>query len=54
MFVILVFRFEIFRALEVLLDRKDEVIGAELGGLDRDEQKALAKTFADFSKDSTI
>ena len=54
MFVILVFRFEILRALEIFLDGRDEVVGAELGGFDRDEQGAPARTFVDFSKDSAI
>ena len=34
MFVILVFRFEIFRALEISLDKKDEIVGLELGRSD--------------------
>lgn len=34
MFIILVFRFEIFRALEVSLNRKDKIVGLELGGSD--------------------
>lgn len=41
MFFILVFRFEILRVLEVLLDGKDEVVGWELSRSDWDKWRAL-------------
>ena len=59
MLVILLFRFEILRALS--LDERDEDAGPAdvdvvelLGGSDRAERRALARTFVDFSKDSAI
>lgn len=42
MFVILVFRFKILKVLEILLNKRDEVVGAKLGRFDQDKQRVLA------------
>ena len=49
-FVILIFRFEILKILEILFDRTDNVINVELGRSDRDEQRMLARISVNFSK----
>ena len=40
--------------MKVLIDRKDEIISAELGRSDQDKQRALARIFVGFSKDLVI